>query len=181
MGTPVRPFRIRHNRRDEGVANSSWMSQFLGTHQNRLDAKGRVSVPAPFRAALRAAEARNSLILRPSHKYPCIEAWPAPVFAALEGQMQGIDLFSETHDDLAASIYADAYPLDADKEGRILLPGTLVIHANLTESVVFMGMGRIFQIWEPEAAARRRGEARDRARARGLTLPASAPAIGGGG
>ena len=155
------------------------MDQFLGTHQNRLDAKGRVSVPASFRAVLRTVEAGNSLILRPSHKYACIEAWPAPVFAALERQMREIDLFSETHDDLAVSIYADAYPLDADKEGRILLPTLLVSHANLTEGVVFMGMGRIFQIWDPEAAARRRTEARERARTGGLTLPAAALSSGG--
>jgi MraZ protein len=153
------------------------MSQFLGTHQNRLDAKGRVSVPAPFRAALRATApeddaSRSNLILRPSHKHACIEAWPAPVFAALERQMQEIDLFSEAHDDLAASLYADAFPLEADKEGRILLPESLVAHAGLSDSVVFMGMGRIFQIWEPAAAERRRTEARERARARGLTLPA---------
>lgn len=85
--------------------------------------------------------------------------------------MQEIDLFSEAHDDLAASLYADAFPLEADKEGRILLPESLVAHAGLSDSVVFMGMGRIFQIWEPAAAERRRTEARERARARGLTLP----------
>jgi len=47
----------------------------------------------------------------------------------------------------------------------------LIAHAGLGEAVVFMGLGRIFQIWEPEAAARRRAEARERARARSLTLP----------
>ena len=59
--------------------------QFLGTHQNRLDAKGRVSVPAAFRAALKAGNEANGthLVLRPSHQHPCIEAWPAAVFEAL--------------------------------------------------------------------------------------------------
>ena len=61
------------------------MTHFLGTHQNRLDAKGRVSVPAPFRAALRRRwRHRNGngthLVLRPSHQHPCIEAWPAAEF-----------------------------------------------------------------------------------------------------
>ncbi len=148
------------------------MSQFLGTHQNRLDAKGRVSVPATFRAMLRKDGETTGLILRPSHKHACIEAWPAPMFEALAGQLQGLDLFSEAHDDMAAALYADAYPLDADKEGRILLPEPLVAHAGLSDSVVFMGLGRIFQIWEPGAAVLRREEARERARARGLTLPA---------
>lgn len=147
------------------------MSQFLGTHQNRLDAKGRVSVPAAFRAALRRDGEPVGLILRPSHKHRCIEAWPTPVFEALANRLQGLDLFSDTHDDMAAALYADAWPLDADKEGRVLLPEPLVAHAGLSDSVVFMGMGRTFQIWEPGAAGQRRAEARERARIGGLTLP----------
>ena len=156
------------------------MSQFLGTHQNRLDAKGRVSVPAPFRAALKSAENGQmaQIVLRPSHKHPCIEAWPASVFEALSQPLERLDVFSEPHDDLAAALYADAFPVESDKEGRIILPDDLKNHAGLTDSVVFMGLGRIFQIWEPAAADRRRAEARERARARGLTLPGQPAATG---
>jgi MraZ protein len=160
------------------------MSHFLGTHQNRLDAKGRVSVPAAFRASLRAlagaagpsATAGTSLVLRPSHKHACIEAWPLPVFQALASPLERLDMFSEAHDDMAAALYADAFPIDADREGRIILPESLVAHANLTDTVVFMGLGQIFQIWEPAGASRRREEARERARARALTLPGRAGA-----
>lgn len=152
------------------------MSQFLGTHQNRLDAKGRVSVPAPFRTALRQGNDAGtaSLILRPSHQHPCIEAWPAEIFQALAMPLDRMDLFSEDEADLTTALYADAYPVEADKEGRIILPDSLVLHAGLTEAVVFMGLGRLFQIWEPGAATRRTAEARERARSRGLTLPGRA-------
>jgi len=152
------------------------MTHFLGTHQNRLDAKGRVSVPAPFRAALKSGGDGNGtqLVLRPSHQHPCIEAWPAPVFAALAEPLNRLDLFSPAHDDLAAALYADAFPVESDKEGRIVLPDHLVSHAGLLESVVFMGLGRIFQIWEPAAAERRRAEAREHAREHGFTLPGGA-------
>jgi MraZ protein len=155
------------------------MSTFLGTHLNRLDAKGRVSVPAPFRAALRggAKDGPAALVLRSSHKHPCIEAWPDAVFQALATPLDRLDLFSEDHDDLAASLYADAWPMEADREGRILLPESLVKHAGLGEQVAFLGLGRIFQIWEPAAAERRRAEARERARERGLTLPGVGPAV----
>jgi MraZ protein len=148
------------------------MTQFLGTHTNKLDAKGRVSIPAPFRAVLRPeGGGATALVLRPSHTHPCIEGWPEPVFHALAKPLDTLDIFSEAHDDLAAALYADAYPVEADREGRIVLPEALVAHANLSDSVVFMGLGRTFQIWEPAAAERRRAEARERARARGLTLP----------
>lgn len=148
------------------------MTQFLGTHQNRLDGKGRVSVPAAFRATLRGgAETADGIVLRPSFKHPCIEAWPAREFQALAAPLDRLDLFSEEHDDLASTLYAEAFPADIYREGRIVLPDALIAHAGLGDAVVFMGLGRIFQIWEPGAAERRRAEARERARARKLTLP----------
>ncbi len=151
------------------------MSHFLGTHQNRLDAKGRVSVPAAFRTTLRglAEDGSAALVLRPSHTQPCIEAWPTSAFQQLATPLDRLDLFSDDHDDLAAALYADAFPVESDKEGRIVLPDALVAHAGLSEAVVFMGLGRIFQIWEPEAAERRRAQARERARSKNLSLPAS--------
>lgn len=144
------------------------MSQFLGTHQNRLDAKGRVSVPAPFRTALKTADGATGLVFRPSHKHACIEAWPVPVFNALATPMNGLDLFSEGHDDMAAVLYANSHPIDPDKEGRVLLPESLVAYAGLGESVTFIGMGRVFHIWEPQAGAAFLAGAAERARAGGV-------------
>ena len=153
------------------------MSHFLGTHQNRLDAKGRVSVPAPFRTALRSGgegESPVTLILRPSHKHPCIEGWPTARFEALAAGLNKLNQFSDAHEDMAASLYADAYPVEADKEGRIVLGDELVEHAGLTSQVTFMGLGDIFQIWDPSAAKKRRDEARSGARLRDLSLPGGA-------
>ncbi|MCW8305740.1 division/cell wall cluster transcriptional repressor MraZ [Acidiphilium sp. PA] len=147
------------------------MSQFLGTHQNRLDAKGRVSIPAAFRAELRGDAEPIKLVFRPSHKHACIEAWPEPMFKTLAAKLDNLQIFSDQHDDLAELIYGDAYKLDADKEGRVLLPEKLVRHAGLTDSVVFKGVGSTFQIWEPAAAERRSAAVRDPSRAAGMTLP----------
>jgi MraZ protein len=158
------------------------MSQFLGTHQNRLDAKGRVSIPAAFRAEMRGENGTTEagageaglirLVFRPSHKFACIEAWPEAKFKTLAARLDGLQIFSDTHDDLAELIYGDAYRIDADKEGRISLPETLIAHAGLTDSVVFKGRGDIFQIWEPAAAMRRSAAVREPSRAASMTLPA---------
>jgi len=151
------------------------MSHFLGTHQNRLDAKGRTSVPAPFRAALRAlANGESSLVLRPSLHNACIDAVPVSVFQALATPLDQLDVFSQAHDDLAATLYANAFPMEADKEGRIILPESLIHYANITGAVAFVGLGRIFQIWEPAAAAKRSEESRARAKLRDLTVSKAA-------
>lgn len=153
------------------------MSHFLGTHLNRIDAKGRVSVPAPFRTGLRAVSDSpvSSLVLRPSHKYTCIEAWPVPVFEVLASSLDQLDVFSDEHDDLATALYADAYPVDSDREGRIVLPEPLTEHAGLQDAVMFMGTGRTFQMWEPATGKQHQAGVRERARERGLTLPGRAP------
>lgn len=146
---------------------------FLGTHTNRVDAKGRVSIPAAFRAALRepGQEGPCRLILRPSHTQACLEAWPEAEFGRLAAPLERMERFSESHEDLALSLYAAAHPVESDREGRIMLPEGLAAHAQLLEAVVFMGLGPTFQLWEPVAAQRRLQQARERAQA--LTLPGS--------
>ncbi len=155
------------------------MTLFLGNHQNKLDSKGRVSVPAPFRAALRdpaAEEATIRLVLRPSHKVPCIEVWPEATFQALAAPLDRMALFSDEHDDLASALFADAFAVETDREGRVVLPEALLVHAGLGQTLEFVGHGRIFRIWDPETGARHRAEARTRTQARGLTLPSAAVA-----
>ncbi len=150
------------------------MSQFFGTHQNRLDAKGRVSVPSAFRSALRDGmddDAPTTLVLRPSHKHPCIEGWPNKEFDALTQSFARLNKFSDEYDDLSMAIFAQAYKVEADREGRIVLPADLVSHAGLTNQVSFLGAGTTFQIWEPDAARRRLKEASTGVRLRDSGLP----------
>ncbi len=152
------------------------MSVFLGMHQNRLDAKKRVSIPAGFRTVLRAragetAEGDSLMVLVPSLKHACLDVWPMAAFLALGAPLNRLDTFSDDQDDMALALYGDAEPVDPDKEGRILLPDAMAAHAGLVDSVAFVGLGNIFQIWEPAAALRRRDEARSRAR--GVTLAAA--------
>ena len=151
----------------------------MGTHQNRIDAKGRVSIPAPFRTALKVAEGRDAvkLVLRPSHNYPCVEAWPEPAFAALAAPLKSLDMFSEEYDELASALYVDAAAVEADKEGRISIPGDMAAHAGLSDAIVFMGFGERFLIWEPDAAehyrqARRERQQRHRVIAPGVRVAA---------
>jgi MraZ protein len=152
------------------------MTQFLGTHENRRDGKGRVSIPASFRAALRGPDGTARLILRPSHKYDCIEGWPAAAFHAMAAPLDEMPTFDDDEENLALSLYAEATEHEPDKEGRIVLPADLAAHAALVEAVAFIGVGKHFQIWEPEAGRRRIAEARAAARDRHLTLRAARPA-----
>jgi len=157
------------------------MTQFWGTHQNRRDTKGRVSIPAPFRAALKGpgeADAGVAFVVRPSHNRACIEGWPIGEFQSLVGPLDQYDTFSDEQDDLAAVLYPNALRLECDKEGRVLLPEPLVQHAGLADLVTFLGLGRKFEIWEPAQAERRLAAARENVVRRRLTLRPAAAAVG---
>jgi MraZ protein len=163
------------------------MALFIGTHQNKLDAKGRVSVPAQFRSVLKkmshAGEAATvaTMYLRPSHQNPCIEGWTEAGFEALSAPVaEGYSLFSPEHEDFVMALFGDACSMETDKEGRIMLPANLVAHAGLTENVMFIGARNTFQIWEPEAGARRLAEARQNAKASGFSVRAAATPAGEG-
>jgi len=143
---------------------------FFGTFENKVDRKGRVSVPAPFRQAL-GKSAFQGIIARPSYRSQAVEACDIEFMEQLNDSVASNDLYSDAHEDLAFTIFADSHQLSFDGEGRILLPPALVEHASISERAGFVGMGSSFQIWEPDTLQQQKAEARARARAQGLTLP----------
>ncbi len=126
----------------------------MGTHEHRVDAKGRVSIPASFRAVLRqsADEGAVTLIVRPSHLKTCLEGWPVVEFNRLRAQLDREDPMSPEYEALAERIYARAQKLESDREGRIIIPDRLAKFAGITEGVTFVGAGPTFRIWDSAQA-----------------------------
>lgn len=143
---------------------------FIGTFENKVDRKGRVSVPATFRQAL-AAQSYNGIVAFRSYRADAIEACGMDFIEKLNERVSSYDFFSETQDDLATMIFADSLQLPFDSEGRIILPASLIEHAGITERAAFVGKGRQFQIWQPAALEEQKAQARERARQQGLTVP----------
>ena len=139
------------------------MALFLSTFMNRVDKKGRVSVPASFRAAL-GAQGSNGFVAFPSIRLPAIEGWGMERMEALNAGIAGFLPFSDESDAFALSILADAHQLSFDSEGRIVLPEVLLAHAGIAEKAAFAGRGSTFQIWAPEAFRINQDDARKRAR-----------------
>jgi MraZ protein len=147
---------------------------FTGTYENRVDSKGRVSVPAPFRSVLQAGGNQGFMAFR-SFRCSAIEACGRDIMERLNSSMSALDLFSDKQDDLAAVIFGGSQDLAFDSTGRIVLPTSLAAHAGITDTAAFVGKGTIFQIWEPGALNQHIEEARERARSNGLTLPMQVP------
>lgn len=150
------------------------MTSFLSTYVNKIDRKGRVSVPAPFRSAL-SGEAFQGLIAYPSLTQPAIEAFGRNTLERMAAQrlaqsLEGGDfereLIGSDDDDVIETIMAMSSELPFDGEGRIILPQPLAQHAGIEEQAAFVGRGTRIQIWAPDRFDRHQAAAVERLRTR---------------
>ena len=140
------------------------MALFTSTFVNKVDKKGRVSVPASFRMAL-ASQSFAGVVVFPSFVHQAIEGAGYELLERLAQSVEQFDPFTDEHDAFATTIFGDSHQLSFDSEGRILLPEPLLSHATITTSAAFLGRGGTFQIWEPEALLAYKSDAVERARA----------------
>ena len=148
------------------------MELFLSTFVNRVDRKGRVSVPATFRSALATHRHPNQVVLTPSFKFSAIDGAGSDYLAEMMQGLTTLEQYSQRRDDMAL-VFADAKPLQIDSEGRIVLPDDLKAFAHIDHEIAFVGLGPTFQLWEPGRFAAHRAEALERARSSGSTLPST--------
>ncbi len=144
---------------------------FLSTYVNKVDRKGRVSVPATFRSTLATNHQPNLIITFPSFRLPAIECSGSNRMAEVQERLETLEEFSEEHENLT-QLFADALPLTIDGEGRVILPERLKEHAQIKDDVAFVGRGATFQLWDPVRYEEHSIAVRERARRQGTTLPA---------
>ena len=121
---------------------------FLSTYENKLDKKGRVSVPASFRSYL-SNLGYNGVICYPSFSNQSIEAWPQDRIEKISNAIDALNPFEEKKDYFATSILSESINLQFDSEGRILFTEKLLKHAKIKNNMLFVGQGKTFQIWDP--------------------------------
>ncbi len=132
------------------------MTSFLSTFVNKVDRKGRVSVPAPFRNALSEA-AYQGVIVYLSLADNAIDAFGRTLLENLNQRRLDKTMadgdFEQTllgTDNMIDTIMAMAHELPFDGEGRILLPPTLAKTVGIKDRAAFVGRGTRFQIWAPD-------------------------------
>jgi len=145
------------------------MALLVGRFVNKIDKKGRVSVPKPFRDAFKD-QAFAGLYAYPLFKFPAIEACGEDFMARVSASLDDLDMFSDEQDELASVILENAHPLAYDPEGRVVLPPELLEHAGITAEALFVGRGTRLQIWSPDTYAKHAKQTFERARTRGATL-----------
>ena len=122
---------------------------FLSSYENKLDKKGRVSVPATFRSHL-SSMGYNGFISYPSFNHSALEACSQDRIEKLSNTIDSLNPFEEKRDYFATSILSESVNLQFDTEGRVSITEKLLQHANIKNNILFVGLGKTFQIWEPK-------------------------------
>lgn len=130
------------------------MQWFVGTITNKLDAKGRVSVPAPFRQVL-AGQDNDGLYCVPSiGGEKSLTGFGNALFTRQMELLKPLNpMFDRAFAPRAHAIFGSARHLSFDDDGRVRLPDDLISHAEISEKISFVGLGEIFEIWNPDLMA----------------------------
>jgi len=140
------------------------MDRFVSHYTLRLDAKGRVSIPAPFRAVL-ARDGFEGLDCYGTLDRPALDAGGNALLGDIEALIARFPPYSEEREQLSAALYGTSEVLKIDGEGRVILTEALKSHAGIGGAVAFAGLGHKFQIWEPERFRAELAEATTKVRA----------------
>ena len=119
-------------------------------------------MPASYRSYL-SNIGYNGVICYPSFNNQSIEAWPQDRIEKISNAIESLNPFEEKRDYFATSILSESINLQFDAEGRISLTSKLLKHAKIINSMLFVGQGKTFQIWEPTNFEKFKANARKKA------------------
>ena len=116
---------------------------FLGQYQHSIDDKGRLMVPARFRELL----AEGAFITQGFDK--CLMVMTDAYFKEVYERINAMNLADPVARQLRRLLLSNAYPVEVDKVGRILVPGNLRTFAGIASEAIVAGQGDYFEVWTP--------------------------------
>ena len=133
-------------------------AMFVSTTKNGIDAKGRVSVPADFRAVV-TGQGFAGIYVWPSFNGAFLEGGGQHLLEDYSDAIEDLDPYDPARTAFERVIFGGAKPLMFDSTGRVSLPKAFLDHAGLSKHAVFIGLGKRFEIWDPAAHEAEAGDA----------------------
>ncbi len=143
------------------------MNRFLSNATNKIDAKGRASVPASFRAVL-ASSKTEELYCFQDFVFPAVSVGGPDLLERFEQQIARLDPFSPEANRMSLVIHGGGVFMKLDQEGRLMVTDFIRNHTGITSEVTFVGRADHFQLWQPQAYEDMQAAARAELRLGGL-------------
>jgi MraZ protein len=123
------------------------MSFFSGEYECKLDAKGRLVLPARIKSNLPANS--NEIVLRKGFE-PCLVLYPQLEYERIYSKISGLNEFNEEARLIQRNFFRGISQVELDNMGRFLIPKSMLVHASLEKDALIVGIGTRAEIWNPE-------------------------------
>ena len=124
------------------------MSFFTSEYSCKLDAKGRLVLPAKIKGSLPESSG-NELVLRKGFE-PCLTLYPMVEFKKIFSKISSLNEFNEEYRLLQRNFFRGNSTVELDGTGRFLIPKTMLTYASIEKEAVVVGMGNRVEIWNPD-------------------------------
>lgn len=124
------------------------MTFFTGEYECKLDAKGRMVLPAKIKANLPSASV-NELVLRKGYE-PTITVYTMLEYKKIHSKFSSLSEFNPEQRKLKRQFFRSIAQVELDSNGRFLLPKSMISHAKLMKEVLVLGLGSSIELWDPE-------------------------------
>lgn len=131
-----------------GKSGKNWeASMFRGINSVVLDTKGRMAMPARYRDQLQNDRV-SQLVVTIDTESPCLLLYPIPEWELIEQKLQTLPSFNRAARRIQRLLIGHATELELDGNGRLLVPPLLRTYAKLDKSVMLVGQGKKFELWD---------------------------------
>ncbi|QRM88203.1 division/cell wall cluster transcriptional repressor MraZ [Lacinutrix sp. WUR7] len=125
------------------------MNSLIGTYECKVDAKGRLMLPAALKKQL-SPVLQNGFVLKRAVFQPCLELYPMSEWEALMGKMNKLNRFKKKNNDFIRRFTAGVKIIEVDATGRLLIPKDLVAFADIAKNIVVSSAINIVEIWDKD-------------------------------
>ena len=125
------------------------MNAIIGTYECKIDAKGRMLLPAPFKKQL-AASLQDGFVLKRSVFQPCLELYPIVEWNVMMQKINKLNRFVKKNNDFIRRFTAGVKVIEIDNLGRLLVPKDLTNFAQISKDIVLSSAVNIIEIWDKE-------------------------------
>ncbi|MFZ0598323.1 MAG: division/cell wall cluster transcriptional repressor MraZ [Flavobacterium sp.] len=125
------------------------MNTIVGTYECKVDAKGRLMMPAPLKKQL-ASSLQNGFVLKRSVFQPCLELYQMEEWDLMMQKINKLNRFVKKNNDFIRRFTAGVKVVEIDALGRLLVPKDLVAFSSISKDVVFSSAVNIVEIWDKD-------------------------------
>ena len=129
--------------------NRNPLNTIVGTYECKVDAKGRLLLPAPLKKQL-ASSLQDGFVLKRSVFQPCLELYPMAEWNVLMNKVNKLNRFVKKNNDFIRRFTAGVKIVEIDALGRLLVPKDLVVFASISKDIVLSSAINIVEIWDKD-------------------------------